>query len=114
MREDTTALEATVSGEIGGLGGDVTLNDLFGDDWMAAHTDSDSIGAFIQSCDYEVEDQESFEGIPDREWDDYVATHSEFDDWRSMLSAAVESYVGIARPGTPDCGAEGQSAEVGE
>lgn len=102
MREKPSALDA-VSGEIGGLGGDVTLDDLFGDDWMAMHTDSESIAEFIRSCDYEVEDQESFENIPDRRWDAHVAAHSEFDDWRSMLSAAVETYVGIARP-TPVAG----------
>lgn len=101
MREESPALDATLSGEIGGLGGDVTLDDLFGDDWIATHTDAESIAEFIQSCDHEVEDQESFENIPDRKWDAHVATHSEFDDWRSMLSAAVETYVGIVRP-TPD------------
>ncbi|QIB74707.1 hypothetical protein GL213_07280 [Halogeometricum borinquense] len=114
MQEERPALDATISGEIGGLGGDVTLDDLFGDDWMAAHTDSGSIAEFIESCDYEVEDQESFENIPDHEWDDHVAVHSEFDDWRSMLSAAVESYVSVARPATPEGGAEGPSAEASE
>ncbi|SFR57693.1 hypothetical protein [Halogeometricum limi] len=104
MRETSPALDATVSGEIGGLGGDVTLDDLFGDEWMAAHTDSDCIADFVQSCGHEVEDQESFENIPDREWDDHVAAHSSFDDWRSMLSAAVESYVGVGRSLAADGG----------
>jgi hypothetical protein len=115
MREENSALDATFSGEIGGLGGDVTLDDLFGDDWMAMHTDSESIAAFIESCDYEVDDQESFENIPDERWDDHVAAHSQFDDWRSMLSAAVETYVGIVRP-TPDAGrdANDQPAEVSD
>jgi hypothetical protein len=90
------------------------LDDLFGDDWMATHTDSESIAEFIESCDHEVEDQESFENIPEREWDDHVAAHSEFDDWRSMLSAAVESYVTVAQTPTPGGSAEGRSAEVGE
>jgi hypothetical protein len=114
MREEHSALDATVSGEIGGLGGDVTLDDLFGDDWMATHTDSESIAGFIESCSHEVEGQESFENIPEREWDDHVAAHSEFDDWRSMLSAAVESYVGVAQTPTPEGGAGGPSAEVSE
>lgn len=93
MRQEPRAIEAAISGDIGGLGGDVTLDDLFDEEWMSDHTDAASIGAFVAESDFEVTDQESFEEIPDDEWDDHVAAHSEFDDWRQMLNAAVESYV---------------------
>jgi hypothetical protein len=93
MWEEDSALEAAISGEIGGLGGDVTLGDLFSDEWMDDYTAVASIGEFLAASEYEVTDQESFEEIPDAAWDDHVASHSEFEDWGEMLAAAVESYV---------------------
>ncbi|SFH07021.1 hypothetical protein SAMN04488063_0085 [Halopelagius inordinatus] len=93
MRQERRAIEAAISGDIGGLGGDVTLEDLFAEEWMVEYTDAPSIGAFVAESEFEVTDQESFERIPDAEWDDHVAAHSEFESWRGMLNAAVESYV---------------------
>lgn len=93
MRQERRAIGAAICEDIGGLGGDVTLEDLFAEEWMAEYTDAASIGAFVAESDFEVTDQESFEGIPDAAWDDHVAAHSEFDSWPEMLNAAVESYV---------------------
>lgn len=93
MRQKRRAVEAAVSGEIGGLGGDVTLEDLFAEEWMREHTDAASIGAFVAEGDFGVTDQESFEAVPDEEWDDHVAENSEFGSWREMLNAAIETYV---------------------
>jgi hypothetical protein len=93
MGHETDGLETATPGRIGGLGGDVTLADLFDDEWVSAHTDASSIAEFVASCEHEVTDQSSFEEIPEEEWDDYVAAHSEFADWGEMLSAAVEEYV---------------------
>ncbi|WP_416841204.1 hypothetical protein [Haloferax sp. DFSO52] len=106
--------------EIGGLGGEVTLADLFPPTWVESHTDSTSIDRFVDDSEFEVSDQESFESIPTHKWDRYVDSHTEFDDWQSMLSAAVERYV-LERAGTtgsdsdsdadePD--AESESAEA--
>jgi hypothetical protein len=92
MWEEKRAVEAAISGEIGGLGGDVTLGDLFTEGWMVEHTDATSIEAFVAASDYEVTDQESFEEVPEEAWDGHVDAHTEFDDWASMLSAAVEAY----------------------
>ncbi|MFC7201890.1 hypothetical protein ACFQJC_00025 [Haloferax namakaokahaiae] len=79
--------------EIGGLGGDVTLADLFPPAWIQTHCDANSISEFIDSSGFEIDDQESFESIPDHEWDRHVSTCSEFEDWEAMLSAGVEQYV---------------------
>lgn len=100
---------ATLDVEIGGLGGEVTLADLFPPSWVESHCDATSIGAFVVDSGFDVSDQESFESIPTHEWDRYVETHSEFDDWQSMLSAAVERYV-LQGAGTTDAD-ESSSAE---
>ncbi|WP_410767237.1 hypothetical protein [Haloferax sp. DFSO60] len=78
--------------EIGGLGGEVTLADLFPPTWMQAHCNASSIGEFIANSDFEIDDQESFESIPDHEWDRHVSASSEFESWEAMLSSGVEQY----------------------
>ncbi|KAB1188251.1 MULTISPECIES: hypothetical protein [Haloferax] len=92
---------AALDVEIGGLGGEVTLADLFPPSWVESRCDATSIGEFVDNSGFDVSDQESFESIPTHKWDRYVDTHSEFDDWQSMLSAAVERYV-LERAGTTD------------
>ncbi|KAB1196068.1 MULTISPECIES: hypothetical protein [Haloferax] len=107
---------ASLDVEIGGLGGEVTLADLFPPTWVESHTDSTSIDKFVDDSGFDVSDQESFESIPTHKWDRYVDTHTEFDDWQSMLSAAVERYV-LERTGTTDADSdepdtESESAEA--
>ncbi|KTG27156.1 hypothetical protein, partial [Haloferax profundi] len=89
MGEAETSAE-TLDVEIGGLGGEVTLADLFPPTWVESYSDATSIGDFVDNSGFDVSDQESFESIPTHKWDRYVDAHSEFDDWQSMLSAAVE------------------------
>ncbi|ELZ93023.1 hypothetical protein C440_12016 [Haloferax mucosum ATCC BAA-1512] len=84
---------ATLDVEIGGLGGEVTLVDLFPSSWVETHCDATSIGEFVEESGFEVSDQESFESIPSHKWDRYVDSNTEFDDWQAMLSAGVERYV---------------------
>ncbi|CQR49752.1 MULTISPECIES: hypothetical protein [Haloferax] len=88
---ETTA--ATLDVEIGGLGGEVTLADLFPSSWVESHCQAASISEFLEESGFAVEDQDSFESIPPHEWDRYVESNTEFDDWQGMLSAGVERYV---------------------
>ncbi|RLM48657.1 hypothetical protein DVK02_18935, partial [Halobellus sp. Atlit-31R] len=92
MGEAETAA-ATLDVEIGGLGGEVTLADLFPSTWVESHCDATSISEFVEQSGFEVSDQESFESIPSHKWDRYVDLHTEFDNWQAMLSAGVERYV---------------------
>lgn len=84
---------ASLDVAIGGLGGEVTLADLFPPSWVDSHCDATSIDEFVAASGFEVTDQESFESIPDHEWNRHVEANSTFDDWESMLSAGVEHYV---------------------
>ena len=108
---EAEASAATLDVEIGGLGGEVTLADLFPPAWVESHTDATSIGEFVDNSGFDVSDQESFESIPTHKWDRHVETHTEFDDWQSMLSAGVERYV-LERAGTTD--AENESSTENE
>ncbi|ELZ99414.1 hypothetical protein [Haloferax sulfurifontis] len=96
---ETTA--ATLDVEIGGLGGEVTLADLFPSSWVESHCQAASISEFLEESGFAVADQDSFESIPTHEWDRYVESNTEFDDWQEMLSAGVERYV-LEQAGTGD------------
>ncbi|MFC7127789.1 hypothetical protein [Haloferax chudinovii] len=100
---ETTA--ATLDVEIGGLGGEVTLADLFPSPWVESHCQAASISEFLEESGFAVADQDSFESIPTHEWDRYVESNTEFDDWQAMLSAGVERYV------LEQAGAGGQAAD---
>lgn len=78
---------------VGALGGEVTLSDLFPPGWVRAHTDTEDIGQFVRASDFEVESAEDFYDLPELEWDDYVAAHSEFGNWGEMLAAALDAYL---------------------
>ena len=78
---------------VGALGGEVTLSDLFPPEWVRAHTDAESIGQFVRDSGFDVQTAEDFYDLPELEWDDYVAAHSEFDDWGGMLAAALDTYL---------------------
>jgi hypothetical protein len=99
-------LASEVTDAMGGLGGAISLDDLFPERWMDAHTDAESIDAFILESDFDVESPESFRDIPDYEWDRYVASRSEFEDWSEMVSAALEEYLSNVGPATSTDAAE--------
>ncbi|POG56316.1 hypothetical protein [Haloferax marisrubri] len=107
---ETTA--ATLDVEIGGLGGEVTLADLFPSSWVESHCQAASISEFLEESGFAVADQESFESIPTHELDRYVDANTEFDDWQAMLSAGVERYV-LEQAGTGDTAADELEAVEG-
>ncbi|ELZ67993.1 hypothetical protein C5B91_10665 [Haloferax sp. Atlit-10N] len=110
---ETTA--ATLDVEIGGLGGEVTLADLFPSSWVESHCQAASISEFLEESGFAVADQESFESIPAHELDRYVDANTEFDDWQEMLSAGVERYV-LEQAGSdgPAADAAAEVDDVGE
>ncbi|MFB6130279.1 MAG: hypothetical protein ABEJ28_05600 [Salinigranum sp.] len=79
---------------IGAFEGAITLADLFTDEWMTAHTDAGNIDAFIRGAEFGVETAADFYALPEREWDHYVADHSEYAGWSEMLADALETYLG--------------------
>lgn len=75
-----------------GLGGEVTFGDLFPDDWIAAHTEFPDVDAFVDASDYDIHEGTDLSGVPERDWDAFVARHTEFENWTEMVGAALESY----------------------
>lgn len=65
--------------------------DVFPDSWIQSHTEHDSLQAFV---DAGFDDQyDTFEEIPDEEFDEWVARETQFSDWADMQTAAGQAWL---------------------
>ena len=70
-----------------------TQQEMFTDEWMADHTDFDSIEAFLAAGPWDVAPEEGLWDVSTDALDDHAAAHSEFDSWASMSQAAGEAWL---------------------
>ena len=67
----------------------LSFDELFTSDFMFKHTDYSSFGEFLSASGF----TQSFEDIPDNDWDIYVSQHSSFTSWEEIVDTAAEQYV---------------------
>lgn len=67
----------------------ISFDELFTSGFMSKHTNYRSFNEFLSASGF----TQSFEDIPDDDWDTYVSQHSSFTSWEEMLDTAVEQYV---------------------
>jgi len=60
--------------------------------FMSEHTDFSTFEDFIEASEWTVESQADFEAIPEDEFDEHVAEHTQFTTWEAMLSQAGEEW----------------------
>ncbi len=70
----------------------VSFADLFTPSFMQKYTQFQSFEDFLSSSGFEVNSQEDFEAIPDKDMDAYVAKTTDFETWEDMLLKATEKY----------------------
>lgn len=75
------------------IGGEVPIEELFPEEFMRTYSEFESFEEFVGESKWEVQTQEDFEGIPEGEFDEYVDSHTGFNDWETMLEAAGREYV---------------------
>jgi hypothetical protein len=66
---------------------EIPLSELFPPDFMASHTEFDSLEGMFSASGFRVQTAEDFKKIPGDQWDTFVRNHTEFADWREMLRA---------------------------
>ena len=71
---------------------EVAISELFPPEFMATHTEFDSLEGMFSASGFRVETAEDFKRIPDEQWDNFVRSHTEFANWREMLSAGSEEW----------------------
>lgn len=71
----------------------VSFSELFPPKFMKEHTHFDTFESLVDASGFKVESQIDFELIPDKEWDVFIKTHSQFADWKEMLTTAGQEYM---------------------
>lgn len=71
---------------------EVPFEELFPPTFMRTYTDFDSIEEFFEASAWTVESQSDFEAIPEDEFDDYVAEHTQFPSWNEMSGQAATKW----------------------
>ena len=70
---------------------EVPFSELFTDSFLKKHTDFDSFEAFENAPIFNQYD--SFETIPDLEFDIFIKENSKFKNWEEMYSKASKEYI---------------------
>lgn len=70
----------------------VSLNMLFNESFMSKHSSFKSFGAFVEKGNFQVEELEDIDNIPDELFDRHVARETDFADWKSMLDCANREH----------------------
>lgn len=70
----------------------VPLTELLTPKFMATHTKFATINDMFAASSYEINSREDLDGIPEKPWDDFIKSISDFSDWQSMMDAAVRDW----------------------
>ena len=70
----------------------IPINDLFNEIFMEKYTRFSSIDEFFETTEWEVEDKEDLEEIPEQELDTFVRDKTKFSSWEHMLNQAGKEW----------------------
>ena len=69
---------------------DVPMSELLPDSFIAKNTDFNTFEEFASAPIFQQ--YESFEAIPDAEFDQFIKQHSRFENWKEMQIQASKDY----------------------
>ena len=72
---------------------EISFDKLFTNSFMQQHANVSSFDDFLSNGKFHAETTEEFEAIPEDEFDLYVSSSTDFDNWNDMLSAATDIYL---------------------
>lgn len=70
-----------------------TQQEMFTDEWVATHTDFDSIEAFLEAGPWDVAPEEGIWDVPVDLLDAHAREHSEYNTWEEMSQAAGQEWL---------------------
>ncbi|WP_407312081.1 hypothetical protein [Desulfosporosinus sp. SB140] len=70
----------------------IYLNDLFTSEFMQIYTKFDSIEKLLSSGGFEVNSEEDYDAIPDKEIDAFVLKTTNFQSWKEMITEAAKVF----------------------
>jgi hypothetical protein len=72
---------------------EIPFEQLFTSEFMQLYTEFESFEAMIEASQWDVEDQDDFEAIPEDEFDTFVNDHSDFPSWEVMYETAAQRFL---------------------
>lgn len=70
----------------------VPLEELLNESFMHKYTQFSNLSELIEKSSFEVNSVEAFKAIPDNDWDQYISSVSNFQNWSTMLNKATEFW----------------------
>jgi len=72
---------------------EIPFTELFPEQFMRLYTEFDSMEAFLDASQWQVDTQEELREIPDEPFDEYVSEHTDFPNWEVMYEAATQRFL---------------------
>ena len=72
---------------------EVSFSELFTIAFMKEHSKFTTFDELLDASPFRVENSEDFAAIPDDEFDEYVASVTDFDNWGEMRETATHDYI---------------------
>lgn len=70
----------------------VAIPDLLTEAFIGEHTNLKDAQELFDKSGFKIDSPEDFKVIPDDEWDKYIASVSDFDNWQEMLQSAIAEF----------------------
>lgn len=70
----------------------VSFDELFTQDFIKRCSHFESLEDLFKKSGFVINSQEDLQKIPDKEWDDFIASNTRFKDWKEMLDSAVNEW----------------------
>lgn len=70
----------------------VPVSELLTSSFLSRHTRFSSTKDLFEASGFKLESSEDLAAIPDDQWDDFIRSISNFENWQAMLGAAVKEW----------------------
>lgn len=72
---------------------EIRFKDLFTKDFMVEYTNFKTINQMFEESDFEINDGEDFDNIPENELNNFINNNTDFSDWDEMIERAITEWV---------------------
>lgn len=71
----------------------VSLGQLLTPEFVSANTKFSNLDDMFQNSGFKADTAEDFAAIPDDEWDQFIASSTNFQTWEEMQKAAFQAFL---------------------
>jgi hypothetical protein len=71
----------------------VKLTDILHPAFVSAHSTYSDLEALFKASGFKIDTPEDFKAVPDDQWDDFIKTNTDFENWSEMQKAGHREYV---------------------